>query len=143
MIFSIEVSCRKHNLRRVRSFVNEILENHYRLDACNANLLVLAIDELCANLMIHSHQCNPSDLIEVRITNDQYNFVFEIHDQSNDTFNLLEYKIPDMKQIIKDKKNGGIGLILVKKIMDDIQFEKRGEHNICRLYKSFPTRASA
>ncbi len=137
MIYSIEVPCKKNNLKKVRQFVERVLLG-YLISPVEANMMVLAVDELCANLMIHSHSCNPDNSIEVRIQNQNNRFVFEIHDDADDTFNVAEYQTPDMQEVIKNRQSGGIGLILVKKIMDDIQFERDGTHNICRLYKHFP-----
>ncbi len=136
MIYSIEVPCKKNNLKKVRQFVERVL-TAYLISPTETNMMVLAIDELCANLMIHSHACNPKNHIEVRILQSHnQQFIFEIHDQAGDSFNLLEYQAPDMQEVIRQRRSGGIGLILVKKIMDDIQVERKGEHNICRLYKS-------
>jgi len=137
MIYSIEVPCKKNNLKKVRQFVERVLLG-YLISPVETNMMVLAVDELCANLIIHSHSCNPDNSIEVRIQNQNNRFVFEIHDDADDNFNVAEYKTPDIQEVIKNRQSGGIGLILVKKIMDDIQFERDGTHNICRLYKHFP-----
>jgi serine/threonine-protein kinase RsbW len=134
-VYSIEVPCRKHNLKRVRNFVENVLLSHL-ISPIEANLVVLAIDELCANLMIHSHHCKVEDSIEVKINTEDGQFTFEIYDYSPDSFNLLDYKTPDMQQVIKERKNGGIGLILVSKIMDKIQYEKKESYSVCRLRKS-------
>ncbi len=134
---SLQIPCTKENLQEIRCFVENVL-NRYQVSPEDIYFIKLAIDEICANLIIHSHHCNKNDLLEVKIRRENNTFIFEIHDQSNDNFNLLEYKVPDIQQIINDKKNGSIGLILVKKIMDDIELERREGHNICRLYKSIP-----
>jgi len=137
MMHSLQVPCTKENLKEIRYFVESAL-SRYNLSANDVNLMILAIDELCANLIIHSHQCNQDECIEVKVKNENQTFIFEIHDQSNDSFNLLEYKIPDIQQIITEKRNGSMGLMLVKRIMDDIEVERNDGHNICRLYKSLP-----
>lgn len=134
---SLQVPCTKENLKEIRYFVENAL-NRYEVSAEDIYFIKLAIDEICANLIIHAHHCNQEDFIEVKIKNEGNIFVFEIHDQSNDNFNLLEYKAPDIQHIISNKKNGSMGLILVKKIMDEIELERCEERNICRLYKSIP-----
>jgi len=58
MIHSIRISCLKNNLSRVRNFVEGALKQH-AISPIDINLMVLAVDELCANLIIHSHKCNP------------------------------------------------------------------------------------
>ncbi|SFF20615.1 serine/threonine-protein kinase RsbW [Thermoflexibacter ruber] len=134
---SLQVPCTKENLKEIRYFVENAL-NRYEISTDDIYFIKLAIDEICANLIIHAHHCNHEDFIEVKIKNEGNTFIFEIHDQSNDNFNLLEYKVPDIQQIIANKKNGNMGLILVRKIMDEIELERCEGHNICRLYKSIP-----
>ncbi len=134
MIHSIRISCLKNNLCRVRNFVEGALKQH-AISPIDINLMVLAVDELCANLIIHSHKCNPKEDIEVSVRKKDNQFVFEIKDESVPSFDLLSYKEPDMKDIIANKRGGGIGLILVKKIMDEIQYERNGSANICRVSK--------
>jgi serine/threonine-protein kinase RsbW len=137
MMHSLQVPCTKENLKEIRYFVDGAL-SRYNLSANDTNLIILAIDELCANLIIHSHQCNKNDFIEVKVKNENNTFIFEIHDQSHDSFNLLEYKVPEIQQIIHEKRNGSMGLILLKRIMDNIEVERKEGHNICRLYKAVP-----
>ena len=134
MIHSIRISCLKNNLSRVRKFIEGALKQH-AISPVEINLMVLAVDELCANLIIHSHNCNPKEDIEVSVRRKDNQFVFEIKDESAPSFDLLSYKEPDMKEIIAEKRGGGIGLILVKKIMDEIQYERNGSANICRVSK--------
>jgi serine/threonine-protein kinase RsbW len=62
--------------------------------------------------------------------------IVEITDKG-DAFNLLEYEVPNLNQVIEEKRKGGIGILLVKKIMDEIQFESKNGKNICRLIKNF------
>jgi serine/threonine-protein kinase RsbW len=52
---------------------------------------------------------------------------------------LLEYEVPDLKKVIEEKRKGGIGILLVKKIMDEIEFESKNGKNTCRLIKNFPS----
>jgi serine/threonine-protein kinase RsbW len=40
--------------------------------------------------------------------------------------------------VIGEKRKGGIGILLVKKIMDEIEFESKNGENTCRLIKNFP-----
>lgn len=132
---SIQVSCVKKNLKKVRQFVSNVLEEH-RLSAVDINLLVLAVDELCANLIIHSHACDPKEAIEVSVERQNEKFVFEIRDRNADFFNLSEYKVPDMNKLIKDRRGGGIGLILVRRIADEIHCEQRETMSIYRFSKA-------
>jgi serine/threonine-protein kinase RsbW len=50
-------------------------------------LLVLALDEVCANLIIHSHGCNNNDTIDIKISRAADGVCFEVKDSKPDSFN--------------------------------------------------------
>lgn len=135
MNYNYKVPCCKDQLQSVRDFVRTTLGN-YTISDVEMHQLVLAVDEVCSNLMIHSHQCNPKDNLELRIKIDEESVTFEICDFGQG-FNFKKYKEPCIKQIIKDKRKGGVGLLLVRRIMDqiDYDFHKKSQRNIYRLYK--------
>jgi len=99
--------------------------------------ITLAVEEVVANLIIHSHACNPNEIIHLEIKDLGKKVAVEITDKG-EGFNLLEYEVPELRQVIEEKRKGGLGILLVKKIMDEIQFESKNGENICRLIKKFP-----
>lgn len=133
MSFKTRVNCETENLQTIRTFVERSL---YKLHVPekDLHLLVVAVDEICANRMIHSSIHNSSDKIEVVIKKVGNEVVFEIID-NGEHFNISEYVEPSIEHVIKEKSGGGIGLILVKKIIDQIQLETHGSKNVCRLSK--------
>lgn len=142
MSHSIQVACIKPNLKKVREFVASILEG-YKLDAVDINLLVLAVDEICANLMIHSHNCNPEEDIEVSVRKQEGDLIFEIREHNDYLFNLHNYQEPELQNIIKERRGGGIGLILVRRIADKIQCNKEGQTNVYRFFKRIESLSSS
>lgn len=134
MDYHRKVPCEKENLKEIRVFVSDVLKKH-KLPDVEVNAIVLAVDEVCANLIIHGHNCNPEESIELIIHVKKDKFIFDILDKGGEGFDISEYKAPPLTEIIKSKKKGGVGLILVKRIMDTIQLIKEGEHNIYRLTK--------
>lgn len=139
MSFRTRVNCQTENLHEIRNFVeNSLLKLH--IPEQDRNLLVVAIDEVCANRMIHSHVDDNSEKIEVQIKKIKGKLVFEIID-SGEYFDISQHEEPSIEQVIKDKSAGGIGLILVKKIIDQIQLETRGGQNVCRLSKMLTNQA--
>ena len=99
------------------------------------NTLVLAVDEVCANLIIHSHKCNPNDHLELNVKVDgKTEITFDIIDRG-DGFNIANYKEPLISDIVKQKRKGGIGLMLVRRIMDEIELIEGKNKNVYRLHK--------
>lgn len=131
----LKIYCEKSRLSELRLFLTDILDDT-SMSEINKNQVILAVEEVCANLIIHSHECNPKDSIQLDVTKDKQKIIFEIKD-SGKAFNILEYQVPQLADVIREKKKGGVGIILVKKIMDLIEFESTPSQNICRLTKCF------
>jgi serine/threonine-protein kinase RsbW len=97
--------------------------------------MVLALDEMCSNLMIHAHDCNPNEIFELHILVDKDDpVVFEIIDEGT-AFDINQFKEPTMDNIIHEKRKGGLGIRLVKSIMDSVEYEQQRNKCICRLAK--------
>jgi serine/threonine-protein kinase RsbW len=135
MKFNISVPSEKSNLQRIRAFIIDVLREQHLSDI-EVHSMVLAVDEVCANLMIHSNNCSPNHSIAVEINiKSKRKIVFDIIDKGSG-FDIREYPEPDLKEIIRKRKKGGVGLLLVKRIMDDIDFITNKDYNIVRLTKN-------
>ena len=134
MKYSYKVGCSLENLQGIRDFIRTSLKNH-GISELEISEMVLALDEMCSNLMIHAHDCNPQELFELEIAVDQNKpVVFEIIDQGT-VFDINTFNEPTMDNLIHEKRKGGLGIRLVKSIMDSIEYNKAGNKSICRLVK--------
>jgi serine/threonine-protein kinase RsbW len=129
----MKLHCDTARLVELREFLQEILSTT-TMSEVEQHQVILAVEEVAANLIIHSHDCNPEEFIEVKVRRKQKVLEIEIVD-SGERFNILEYQEPDITEVIKSKRKGGLGIMLVKRIMDKIEFESSQNKNICRLYK--------
>jgi serine/threonine-protein kinase RsbW len=96
--------------------------------------MVLAVDEICANLIIHANQENEKKFLTLSINHKNSGFLFEIYDEGK-SFKQDKYKEPNIHDNIRQGKKGGVGIALVNRIMDTVEFHSNGDQNICRLYK--------
>lgn len=134
----LRLYCDTHQLAELRMFLKNFLITT-PLPEIEQHQVTLAVEEVCANLIIHSHDCNSSEFIELSTRQNEDRLIFEIKDFGI-AFNILEYKEPDLSHVIKEKRKGGLGIILVKKIMDKIEFESSETENTCRLYKNLKSK---
>jgi serine/threonine-protein kinase RsbW len=134
MNYRYNIGCSLSNLKGIREFVRNVLnENH--VPELQVSAIVLALDEMCSNLMIHGHHCNPEHIIELHIDHPGGSaFIFEIIDNGS-MFDITKFSEPDMESLVQDKRKGGLGIRLVKSIMDKIEYTTEGGKNICRLTK--------
>ena len=61
---NLTIACSKKNLIHIRKFINDSL-SQIELRTTHLNLIVLAIDEICSNRIIHSNQCNDAKKLEI------------------------------------------------------------------------------
>ncbi len=101
----LNLACQTSSLSELRSFLQQNLAN-YTLSEVERHQLTLAVEEVCANLIIHSHACNPKDKIQLEIKDSNEKVIFEITDEGI-AFNLLEYEVPQIKQVVEEKRKGG------------------------------------
>lgn len=130
------IGCAKSELVQVRQFTSDVLETN-KVPDLQAHKLVLAVDEVCANLIIHANNCNPDHQIEFTIDFKPRHIIFTFKDHG-EGFDINAYESPSMDEIISTRRQGGLGLMLVKRIMDKIEFSTEKNHNICRLIKMYP-----
>ncbi|MBT1702646.1 ATP-binding protein [Chryseosolibacter indicus] len=134
MNYRYKVGCSIENLKGVRDFIRNTLKTHGVQDL-QISEMVLALDEMCSNLMIHSHQCNPDELFELHISVQEGKpVIFEIIDDGT-VFDINKFSEPDLGNLVHDKRKGGLGIRLVKTIMDKVEYQTASGKNVCRLIK--------
>lgn len=133
MNHELKLYCDTTRLSDLRHFLGNILQGT-PLTEVDQHQVILAVEEVCANLIIHSHECNPKECIDLTVKESKELLIFEIRDFGQG-FNILEYQEPEISFVMKTKRKGGLGIILVKRIMDKIEFETKANINICRLHK--------
>jgi serine/threonine-protein kinase RsbW len=135
MNYKYKVGCSIENLKGVRDFIRVSLKNHSISDLVVSEI-VLALDEMCSNLMIHSHHCNPDEMFELHIyVENNKPLIFELIDDGT-VFDINQFMEPALNNIIHEKRKGGLGIRLVKSIMDKVEYQKFKDRNICRLTKT-------
>jgi serine/threonine-protein kinase RsbW len=139
MIYYYKVNCLPKNLKAIRDFVASVLRN-IPLSEIEVNQLVLAVDEVCTNLMVHVHQYNPNEFIEISITHFPEAIQFEIIDRTATAFDLSQYKFIGLTAIVQERRKGGLGLLLVHKIMDKVEVQQDNAQSTWRLMKSLHSR---
>jgi serine/threonine-protein kinase RsbW len=134
MMYKQKVGCKLENLKRLRDFIREKLSGH-GVHELHISEIVLALDEMCSNLMIHAHHCNPHDLLELRIDiKPGKPLIFEIIDDGT-VFDINHFSEPAIDNLLHDKRKGGLGIRLVKSIMDKVEYDHKNGRNVCRLEK--------
>lgn len=129
----LRVRCNKEFLAVIRDFVKSHLQE-LQVNGTVSDQIVLAVDEACANCMIHQHQCDDYSMIEVALYRDGQVLYTEIKDTGK-AFRIDTYQPKQITEIVKNRGQGGLGINLIRHIMDEIDVEERADHYIYRFGK--------
>jgi serine/threonine-protein kinase RsbW len=94
----------------------------------------LALDELFTNIISYGFHDHQEHTIKISITIEGDQLQMRIEDDGV-PFNPLECKTPDFQCDIEECKIGGLGIHLIRKVMDDIQYQRLENKNILVLRK--------
>ncbi len=136
MDIEIIVESTTANLVVVRKFVTEAALRS-GIDEDTTNRIVLAVDEACTNIIRHAYKNISSNPIEVCINQNKNKFEVVITDYGK-PFDPNSIKEPDIKDNLKNYKKGGLGMFLMRSLVDEVDYRRdEGQKNVVRLIKYF------
>ncbi len=134
MVYTTTITCQKSELHPLRQFIISSLR--CTLEEKRLLLFAVAIEEVCMNIMGHSHHYNPTQNFEILLKITDSEVQAEIIDSCSELFDINSYDPPEISQIVKERRKGSMGLLLVKKVCDSVSVEKlKSGGGICRLTK--------
>jgi serine/threonine-protein kinase RsbW len=119
------------NLDKVLEFVNESLEE----SNCSMKLMTqinIAVEEIFVNISTYAY--NPEvggTTIRICISDE---VVIEFEDNGKPYNPLLKID-PDITTSVEERDIGGLGIFMVKKIMDSVEYDNKDNKNILRISK--------
>jgi serine/threonine-protein kinase RsbW len=86
----------------------------------------LAVDEACSNIIEHAYGLDKGGEIECTCTaaNDCLTVILRDHGKP---FNLSSVTEPDLSSGLEKRPLGGLGVFLMRQLMDEVRFEALGE----------------
>ena len=125
---SIVLAAKMESLGRAVDF---IVEGASKLEFSDKDIsqIRLAAEEIVVNIINYAYPEKAGDMQISYQIKDNNALVVEIID-SGIAFNPLSLPEPDINAPLDKRKIGGLGVYLVKKIMDDISYERKDGRNI-------------
>jgi len=114
------VKSRTENLFRIRDFVSaSALEAGITPDVVEN--IILAVDEACTNIIRHAYKSYPDGDLIIKVKFSQSKFFISIIDYGK-SFAPETIPEPDLQKYYKQRKVGGLGMYLMKTLMDDVKY---------------------
>jgi serine/threonine-protein kinase RsbW len=100
--------------------------------------IALAVDEACTNIIKHAYKYDPNQRITITVQRRNGAFEVAIRDSGSD-FHPENIPTPDMREYLEHYRRGGLGVYLMRSLMDKVEYDIRpGVANIVRLTKFLP-----
>ncbi len=136
-LFRLKIPADSENLDIIRKFIAGIAatmgfseEEIYQME--------LAVDEACANVIKHAYVDEKTNEKNINVTVKKKTDQIEIKIADKGVgFDPSRIQSPDMEKYLKEMKQGGLGIHLIKSLMDDVKFHiNPGVRNEVRMTKN-------
>ena len=121
----------KNNLSELESLnkvVAEFAERHQLSSKVLFNLN-LALEEILTNVISYAYDDKDEHQITVRLFLEQGQLKVEVEDDGR-PFNPLEAPEPDLSKSLEERPVGGLGIHLVRKLMDELEYRREEGRNL-------------
>lgn len=131
---SVQFSAKFEYLDEIREFVGDIARAGGFGDKDVYNIQ-LAADEAASNIIEHAYEGVSNGVLELscEVRNNVITIIMVDHGES---FDPSAIPLPDLKADLADRKIGGLGIFLMRKLMDEVLYEtKSNRSNVLTMTK--------
>jgi len=94
----------------------------------------LVLEEVVTNIISYGYEDGSAHEIDVSIVNEEEEIAVIIRDDAR-PFNLLDHPRPDFEISLEDRGIGGMGIHMVREIMDEINYKREDGGNLLVMKK--------
>ena len=130
MVNELKIEAKKENFEKVLAFVDEALEKAgvpYEVQLS----VEMAIEERYLNIVYYAYAQKDGDAIILADINEKDKILTLTFIDEGPEYNPLLKEDPDTTMDIMDRPIGGLGILMVKKMMDDVAYcRENGENHL-------------
>ena len=130
----ITIPAQMSYLLQIREFVEHIGKK-YRFSEKVINSFKLVVDEACTNIIRHGYVDVKNGEITLKAIVRRLSLTIVVIDQGK-SFDPRQANTPDLAKYIDIGKKGGLGILMMRKLMDDINYTVAEHGNEFRLTKN-------
>jgi len=93
--------------------------------------LQLALEEAVVNICDYAYETPPGEIV-MRVEPSTTRFAVELVDEGV-PFDPLAVEEPDLRSEARERPVGGLGILLVRRVIDEVTYRRAGGRNILRL----------
>jgi len=117
---------------RIRIFLKENLKESNLSDK-DFYRIEVSLLEIVLNIIRYAYPDEEGDIL-IKTWQKEDKIFFEIRDNGI-PFDPRKVELPDIKELIRNEKVGGLGIFLSRKLMDGFEYKRESNQNILTMYK--------
>ena len=130
--YRMTIGAEPGEVARVSAAFAEFAEAHALPDSVRRSVHV-ALDELLANTIAHGFAGRGGEVtVEVELRRDRVAVTLSDDGRPFDPFGMAA---PDTELSVEERRIGGLGVHLVRQMMDEASYQRRGDRNVVVLAK--------
>ena len=130
---SIRIKNDLSELSRISDIVDHFYKYH-NLPLKAVHAINLALDEIITNIISYGYNDQKEHKIIIHLSLKQGELILQIEDDGR-RFNPLDLPEADTESSLEDRQIGGLGIHLVRSIMDDMAYSSHNEKNCLTMKK--------
>ena len=130
---TVHLANRLEEIERLAGVIEAFCAQHQLPDAI-AFAFNLSLDEVVTNIISYAFTDVQEHAIDVRLRLDAGVLHAEVSDDGR-PFNPIEVPAPDLDAPIEERRIGGLGIHIVREMMDTLGYAREGGRNVLRLSK--------
>jgi len=127
-VIAVELKNQLSEIERLARIVDDFGRRH-GIEAQIIYNMKLALDEILTNIISYAYDDAKEHIIVIRLSLDQEKWTVEVEDDGR-LFNPLNAPEPDTKQLLGERPIGGLGIHLVRKLIDELEYRRQNDRNI-------------
>ena len=132
MMEQVKVPAQMNYLRVLRKFVSRI-GTKYGFSQSELYAFKASVDEACANIIEHGYGHKDGSITIKAIVKSE-SLTIELVDHGK-SFDPKKMKKPDLNSYVDTGKKGGLGIFIIRRLLDEVDYKTTKDGNILRLTK--------
>ena len=132
-VVTVELKNELSELAKLSHTLTEFGQRH-KLPQAVSFAIKLALEEIVTNAISHGFTDQREHRISIGLALEQSVLRAQVEDDGP-AFNPLEIPAPDTKQPLEERAVGGLGIHLVRTLMDEVEYQRQNGRNVLVLKK--------
>jgi sigma-B regulation protein RsbU (phosphoserine phosphatase) len=124
----VELKNSLSEIERLTRIADDFGRRHH-IDAEALHHLKVALDEILTNIISYGYADDGEHSIITRLSLEQGQLTVQVEDDGK-PFNPLDVPEPDTNQSLEERPIGGLGIYLMRKLMDEVEYRRQNDKNI-------------